>query len=284
VKEGTLELTQPEYWEKAATRFKEYLSQSGPKVRATPMSIADYTFMVDATEEEVKAAAHLPFPQLLGVIQFPAAFTKLEMRFAVSTLSRFRGKWGMCHFAAALKALEYGFTTRARGIVYTRPVDKSKVNVLVGYADSGFGLPRSQGCRAVFMNGAAISFASKRHTTTDDSTAAAELTELYMCSCDVEGLRNLMDEVGLHQELPTTIFQDNQPAIQIAMNRGALAKKTRAMSLRTLSVRNKIEDGKIFPDYLHTSEMIADIGTKALDVTRFQQLRDLLTGYDKSEM
>ena len=67
VKEGTLELTQPEYWEKAATRFKEYLSESGPKVRATPMSIADYTFMVDATEEEVKAAAHLPFLSLIHI-------------------------------------------------------------------------------------------------------------------------------------------------------------------------------------------------------------------------
>jgi hypothetical protein len=49
------------------------------------------------------------------------------------------------------------------------------------------------------MNGAVISFTSKRHTTTDDSTAAAELTEQYLCACDVEGLRNLMKEIGLEQ-------------------------------------------------------------------------------------
>jgi hypothetical protein len=129
------------------------------------------------------------------------------------------------------------------------------------------------------MNGAAISFTSKRHPTTDDSTTAAELTEMFLGSCDVEGLRNLMDEVGLHQELPTTIFQDNMPAIQICMNRGALAKKTRAMSMRTLSVRNKVEDGKVMPVYLRTTEMIADIGTKALDESTFVRLRDMLTGY-----
>ena len=151
--------------------------------------------------------------------------------------------------------------------------------MLIGFADSGFNEPRSQGCRVVMMNGAAISFSSKRHSTTDDSTTAAELTELYLCSFDVEGLRNLMDEVGLHQELPTTIFQDNKPAIQIAMNRGALAKKTRSMSLRTLSVRNKIEDGKLIPVYVHTDEMIADIGTKPLDTLRFEKLRAMLTGY-----
>jgi hypothetical protein len=151
-------------------------------------------------------------------------------------------------------------------------------------ADSGFSVPRSQGCRLVMMNGAAISLASKRHTTTDDSTTAAELTEMFNCSCDVLGFRNLMDEVGLHQELPTLIYQDNKPAVQIAMNRGALSKKTRAMSLRTLSVRNKIEDGQVLPVLTTTDKMLADIGTKALDIKQFEGLRDQLTGYARVVM
>ena len=105
-----------------------------------------------------------------------------------------------------------------------------------------------------------------------------------MCSCDVEGLRQLMSEIGLHQEQPTIIYQDNTAAIQIAMNRGILAKKTRAMSMRTLSVRNKVEDKKCVPIYLNTLDMIADIGTKALDAATFERLRDLLTGYHLHEM
>ncbi len=128
------------------------------------------------------------------------------------------------------------------------------------------------------MNGAVISFTSKRHSTTDDSTAAAELTEQHLCACDVEGLRNLMKEIGLEQ-VPTIIFQDNQAAIQIANNRGALAKKTRAMDMRTLAVRNKVEDLKVAPIYCETAKMLADIGTKALDPNRFEILRDLMTGY-----
>ena len=280
---GTTELTQPKYWVEAVDRFKEFLADSGPKKRALPMSVADYALMVEATDEEVLEAAHLPFPQLLGVIQFPTAFTKLEMRFAISTLSRFRGKWTKRHFAAALKALEYGYTTRARGIKFTMPKEAKARNVLVAYADSGFGEPRSQGCRLIMMNGAAVSLSSKRHPTTDDSTTAAELTELFMCSCDVEGLRSLMSECGLHQELPTCVYQDNKPAIQIAMNRGALSKKTRAMSLRTLSVRNKIEDGKVIPEYISTEEMVADIGTKPLDVVKFEKFRDIMTGYSMTQ-
>jgi hypothetical protein len=174
--------------------------------------------------------------------------------------------------------LEYGFHTRNKGIIYLGFLEKEELNVLVAYADSSLSIPRSQGCRMVIMNGAVISFTSKRHSTTDDSTAAAELTEQHLCACDVEGLRNLMKEIGLEQ-VPTIIFQDNQAAIQIANNRGALAKKTRAMDMRTLAVRNKVEDLKVAPIYCETAKMLADIGTKALDPNRFEILRDLMTGY-----
>ena len=277
---GTMELTQRDYWVKAVTRFKDFLPEKGPAFRAVPVSVSEFAVIDDpASDKEVEEAKHLPYPQLLGVIQYPSAFTKLEMRYAVSILSRHRGKWAVRHFKALLKALEYGYHSRQMGLLYTRPNTAKDTNVLTSYADSGFSSPRSQGCRCIMLNGAAISFTSKRHTTTDDSTTAAELTEQYLCACDAEGLRNLMAEVGLHQERPTIIYQDNQPAIHISMNRGALSKKTRAMDMRVLTVRNKIEDGKVIPIFLKTSLMVADIGTKALDRSTFEFLRDLLCGY-----
>ncbi len=87
----------------------------------------------------------------------------------------------------------------------------------------------------------------------------------------------------MKQEEPTVIWQDNQAAIQIAMNRGSLAKKTRAMDLRAMTVRNKIEDMKVVPMYLRTCEMIANIGTKALEPKLFTYLCDKLSGYWKGE-
>ena len=273
----TLELTQSSYWEKAVERFAEFLPKEGAKGRRVPLSATDERLLTEPTEEEMKEAEHLPFPNLLGVVQYPSAFTKPEMRYAMSVLSRHRTKWGKRHFMILLKSLEYGFYTRRRGIIYLGFLAKEELNVLIAYADSSLSIPRSQGCRMILMNGAVISFTSKRHSTTDDSTAAAELTEQHLCACDVEGLRNLMKEIGLEQ--PTKIFQDNQAAIQISNNRGALAKKTRAMDMRTLAVRNKVEDMKVVPVYLETSKMLADIGTKALEPNRFEILRDLMTGY-----
>jgi hypothetical protein len=284
VKGRTLELTQEDYWVKAVERFKDFLPSDGPKQRLVPLSPADERLiLLPISEEEAAEASHLPYPNLLGVCQYPSAYTRLEMRYAMSILSRFRTGWGKKQFEVLVKTLEYGYATRKMGLKYDGNLGDDKTNVLEGFADSSLSLPRSQGCRCVMLNNAAISFTSKRHTTTDDSTAAAELTEQYLCACDVEGYRNLMQEFGLTQDGPTVIWQDNQAAIQIAMNRGALAKKTRAMDLRVMTIRNKVEDMKVVPLYLRTSEMIADIGTKALEPKLFTYLRDKLCGYWRGE-
>jgi hypothetical protein len=240
---------------------------------------ADEKLLVEPTASEIKEAEKLPYPNLLGVVQYPSNYTKLEMKYSMSVLSRHRTKWGINHFKILIKALEYGWSTRKFGLKYARANEQKERNKLVAYADSSFTLPRSQGCRLILMNGAAICFTSKRHTTTDDSTTAAELTELYLAACEVEAMRNLNSEIGLEQDGPTTIFQDNQAAIQIAMNRGSLSRKTRATETRTLTVRNKVEDLKVVPIYIKTTDMIADIGTKALDPKLFISLRDRLCGY-----
>jgi len=279
LKGGFLELTQEEYWEKAVDRFKAHLPKEGPKDRKVPLSPADEKLLVEPTNAEIKDAEHLPFPNLLGVCQYPSSFTRLEMRFAMSVLSRHRTKWGLNHFKILIKALEYGYATRRMGLRYNGRLTSDEANILVGFADSGFSIPRSQGCRLVMMNGAAISLTSKRHTTTDDSTTAAELTECHLCACDIVGFRELLSEVGLKQVNPTVIYQDNQSAIRIAMNRGSLAKKTRATEIRVFSIRNKIEDMKVVPIYLETTKMIADLGTKALDPKLFCALRDVMCGY-----
>ena len=51
------------------------------------------------------------------------------------------------------------------------------------------------------------------------------------------------------------------------------------MDIRTLAVRNKVEDMKVIPIYCETLKMLADIGTKALEPLRFELLRDAMTGY-----
>jgi hypothetical protein len=275
-----LEMKQEDYWVKAVDRFREYLGKEGPKSRLVPLSVADEKLLVEPSDAEIAEAQSLPFPSLLGVVQYPSCYTKIEMKYSMSILSRWRTKWGPNHFKVLLKALEYGYATRKRGLRYNGNKGKTiDVNVMEGFADASLSVPRSQGSRSILMNRAAITMTSKRHSTTDDSTTAAELTEAYLLACEIEGFRNLMSEVGLRQNGPTILYQDNKAAIQIAMNRGSLSRKTRGTDLRVLTLRNKVEDLKVVPIYLNTADMLADLGTKALDPKTFCRLCDMLCGY-----
>ncbi len=85
--------------------------------------------------------------------------------------------------------------------------------------------------------------------------------------------------MGLQQEQATPIYQDNEAAIQIALNRGALSKQSRHIDRRVLASRNKVEDGEVVPKYCVTARMLADIGTKALPDAQFVFLRDHINGY-----
>ena len=79
----------------------------------------------------------------------------------MSVLSRWRTKWGKVHFAILVKSLEYGYETRKMGLKYDGNQAGDKTIVLEGYADSSLSLPRSQGCRTVVMNNAAVSLPRK---------------------------------------------------------------------------------------------------------------------------
>ena len=114
---------------------------------------------------------------------------------------------------------------------------------------------------------------------TASSTCHDEIIEFSIAVSRMVGFRNIMSEMGLQQEEATTIYQDNEAAIQIALNRGALSKQSRHIDRRILASRNKVEDGDVMPVYCVTARMLADIGTKALPDAHFAFLRDLINGY-----
>jgi hypothetical protein len=129
------------------------------------------------------------------------------------------------------------------------------------------------------MNGCCVLFKTKKHVLTAASSCAAELTEFYLCTVYVKGLRNLLEELGFIQRRPTLIFQDNESAIKIVNNRGSLGISSRALDLRTLSCRNRVEDHEVETEYKRTNLMMADMGTKALPENPFVMFRDTMNGH-----
>ena len=280
LKLGLCELKSPKYWESALLKVGKYF-KDGVKERHNPLSVYDEKFMLESevSDEEHEQAKHLEFRELLGIVSYPASCVKLEMRYAISICGKHRGKWGIKQFNVLRKVFEYGYTTREMGIIYSRDLDRHGDNTMYCFADSGHTLPRSYGCTIAMMNGGVISLSAKRHTITASSTCHDELIEFSIAVNRMVGFRNVMCEMGLEQNDATPIYQDNEAAIHIALNRGALSKQSRHVSRRILTARNKIEDGEVMPVYCITGKMLADIGTKALPDEQFAFLRDHINGY-----
>ncbi len=185
-------------------RSKQYYGKDGPKVRLVPLSPADEKRLIEPTSEEIAAAQNLPYPSLLGVVQYPSCYTKIEIKYSMSVLSRWRTKWGPKHFAILLKALEYGYATRD-----------------MGQRNGRF-------CRCLFVSteiaGKQIDNNESSGNYHDITTPfhdvrlyhAAELTEAHRLACKIDGFRSLMGVVRLRQNEPTRLHWDNQAAIQIA--------------------------------------------------------------------
>ena len=67
--------------------------------------------------------------------------------------------------------------------------------------------------------------------------------------------------------------------MQVAENRGSLAKRSKAIDIRVFSIRNRIEDDEVQLKLISTLKMIADCGTKALERSQCEVCRDVLNGY-----
>ena len=81
------------------------------------------------------------------------------------------------------------------------------------------------------------------------------------------------------EENPTVLYQDNQPAIQVASGNRNLASKTKHMDIRVWKLKERIDDRLIVLEFCSTHDMLADLGTKPLGIKQFQYLRDFANGY-----
>ena len=258
----TVELSQKDYINDMLQRF----GMSDCRPVSTPLAkhLSSLQAGTKLTPKE-----HALYRNMIGSMLYLACWTRPDIAYAISELSRFVTEPADQHLQAAKHLLRYLKGTKDFGLKYSQPKDSSpqdQSNLLWGFVDSDWaGCPdtrRSTSGYVLMLNGAAISWKSKRQTFVALSTAEAEFIAASLMVQEVIYIRRLLDKLGYPQSKPTVIFEDNTTCIKWAEGAVGGTDRAKHIDLRKHFVHQAQQSNILLLKGIKGEDDVADLLTK----------------------
>lgn len=148
---------------------------------------------------------------------------------------------------------------------------------LIGFADANWAesrIDRKSNSGYVFMlNGGCVSWACRKQTCVSLSTTEAEFIALSESAKEATWIRNLLIDLQYSQELPTTIYEDNQSCLNLIKDE-RLSNRSKHIDTKFHFVKDYIMKGIITCKYCPSEEMLADMLTKPLSGSKLKYFRE----------
>ncbi len=275
----TVDLNQTEYVRELLERFNmtDCLPVSTPMVQRLSMINSG---------DKLSAVDQALYRNMVGSLLYLACWTRPDISFAVSELSRFVSAPGQNHMQAVKHLLRYLKGTSDLGLRYSKPKNCGQVdrpNVLWGFVDSDWaGCPdsrRSTSGYALMLNGAAVSWKSKRQAVVALSTAEAEFIAASSMVQEVIYARRLLEKLGFPQSDPTLIFEDNSTCIKWAGGAVGGTDRAKHIDLREHFVHEAQSNKVLQLEPVNGADNVADLLTKPLLKAAFYPLRQRIMGF-----
>uniref|UniRef100_H3HA27 Integrase catalytic domain-containing protein n=1 Tax=Phytophthora ramorum TaxID=164328 RepID=H3HA27_PHYRM len=216
---------------------------------------------------------NVPYRSAVGALMYLMVATRPDLAAAVGMLSQFSADPCPTHWQALKRVLRYLQATPTHGLEFSREDSVS----MCGYSDADWAgdveSRRSTSGYAFMMNGGCISWRSKKQRTVALSSTEAEYMALSEATQEAVWLKVFLCELGeMASDEAVKIYEDNQGSIALAKN-PQFHKRTKHIDIRYHFVREKVEDGQVVLQYVSTTDMLADIMTKAIAAVQFSVLR-----------
>ncbi|GJY47358.1 putative ribonuclease H-like domain-containing protein [Tanacetum coccineum] len=224
-------------------------------------------------EEASDVDVHL-YRSMIGSLMYLTA-SRPDIMFAVCACSRFQVTPKSSHLSAVKRIFRYLKGKPKLGLWYPRVSSFD----LEAYSDSdyaGANLDRKSttgGCQ--FLGRRLISWQCKKQTIVATSTTEAEYVAAASCCGQVLWIQNQMLDYGFNF-MNTKIYIDNESTICIVKN-PVYHSKTKHIAIRHHFIRDAYEKKLIQVLKIHTDDNVADLLTKAFDVSR-ESLRRVFDG------
>ncbi|KAK9672332.1 hypothetical protein RND81_12G093600 [Saponaria officinalis] len=197
--------------------------------------------------------------------------TRPDISYCVQHLSQFICQPRQPHMQAALHFVRYLKGTVNIGLFY--PSDS--VLDVKAYSDPDWGqcafTSKSLSGYCVFIGSSLMSWKTKKQRTVSKSTAEAEYRIMSYTTSEIVWIVNLLKDLKVEVPLPVPLYCDNRAAEHIAHN-PVFHERTKHLDIDCHYVRDKLQEGLLMPQHVHTSEQLADLMTKALRAQRHKFL------------
>ncbi|GJT39732.1 putative ribonuclease H-like domain-containing protein [Tanacetum coccineum] len=220
-------------------------------------------------DEEAEDVDVYLYRSMIGSLMYLTT-SRPDIMFAVCACARFQVTPKTSHLHAVKRIFRYLKGQPKLGLWYPRdsPFD------LEAFSDSdyaGASLDRKSttgGCQ--FLGKRLISWQCKKQTIVANSTTEAEYVAAANCCGQVLWIQNQMLDYGFNF-MNTKIHIDNESTICIVKN-PVFHSKTKHIEIRHHFIRDSYEKKLIQVIKIHTDHNVADLLTKAFDVSRLKNL------------
>ncbi|KAK6151896.1 hypothetical protein DH2020_014531 [Rehmannia glutinosa] len=258
-------ISQKKYAKSLLKRFK----MEGCKIVATPLDNNKALKKEDGSLKEDDSQ----FRSLIGSLLYLTS-TRPDIMYATSFLSRFMHNPKESHMSAVKRIFRYLKGTIQYGLFYPKNENEGGFK-LMGYSDSDYA-----GCRVdrkstsgtcQMLGNILVSWFSKKQNSIATSTAEAEYIAMGSCCAQVLWMRQQLRDYEIEEkEIP--IMCDNTSTIAITQN-PVLHSRTKHIDVRYHFIRDHVEKKDITLEYISTDKQLADIFTKPLCESRFEELK-----------
>jgi deoxyuridine 5'-triphosphate nucleotidohydrolase len=248
------------------------------------------------------------YRQAIGELIYALVTCRPDISYPVIKLSQYSTRPNRIHFEALKRVYKYLNATKDEGIYFWRksprldlPVgplpdikrdenyaedeiherQQSEHSVLFGAVDSDYAgdTAHRKSVTGIILRiaGGTIFYKTKFQDTIAMSSTEAEFTAAAEAGKYILYVRSILDQLGLPQNIATTLYEDNQGALLMA-NQQQPTKRTRHMDIKHFVLQDWVEHDLIRLKRIDTSDNYADVMTKATSRTLFYRHMNYILG------